>query len=279
MKAPAIYSNKHSTNKEITMNDIDALKRLYKVIAAQDAVLKRLAQHKPWTAEDERRHKAQRADEAHKDEEAERNDPSNGWGEHGGQEWPEAINGTRAPEQEWSQHKDQFDPDEDVYPLNPEDGDEPFDENVHSPSAPHGEGAIFDDGDDPIPNLNTRKTFKFPNERLFKFPDEDDEDNARDTTTAALHQGIAKLAQMADVEGFLKRALNTAIGNVGGIHSQFNTKFATQGDRYVLTATFMPNLGNAVEEKVGHAFYQYVNNNPALVGKVELVINRTKNVA
>lgn len=86
---------------------------------------------------------------------------------------------------------------------------------------------------------------------------------------------LAQTMQPAEVDGFLKRALNTAIGNVGGIYSQFHSEVKQTPNGWTITATFTPNLSNEVENKIGNAFYQYVNNQPEF-GRVELVINRNK---
>ena len=88
-------------------------------------------------------------------------------------------------------------------------------------------------------------------------------------------QAQAQSMSPAAVDGFLKRALNTAIGNVGGIYSQFHAETKQVPNGYVMTAIFTPNLTPDVENKIGNAFYQYVNNQPEF-GRVELVINRNK---
>lgn len=93
-----------------------------------------------------------------------------------------------------------------------------------------------------------------------------------------LKHGIAmeaKYAQQADIPSLLKRALNTAIGNTGGVYSQFHSEVQQIGNGWKITATFTPNLLPAVENKIGNSFYQYVNNQPEF-GSVELVINRNK---
>jgi len=205
------------------MNEHEALKRLHKIAAAQNEVLKRLAQTKPFSGYD--RVPADLG-EPPTEQEIQREfadpqlaDPSKVYRREPFQypdtfaefartldEWEEYMEAHPTPQElaykpslapnleERVENLDE-NPDpwsEDVYPLELED--KSFDETKHTHSTSYqAEMGLGDSPDDdwetPLRDKNTRKTFDLPDERMFRHP-EDDSD-----VVASLKQRIERFAQ------------------------------------------------------------------------------------
>jgi hypothetical protein len=92
---------------------------------------------------------------------------------------------------------------------------------------------------------------------------------------------LVRLAQGQDASGFITRALNTAIGNTGGIYSQFHSSITktpgaqngnvTVADNWTLTVGFTPPLAEPVKHKVMANFMALIGRSSELAGKVSLV--------